>query len=286
MRHNLRVTLGEWVRAAAARLAEAGIESAHLEAQVLAATALQRPRAWIVAHPEQAIAEGALETLLARRLSREPLAYIVGWREFYGREFLVSPAVLIPRQETETLVEAALETLPSLGGAGLRVLDVGTGSGCVALTLAIERPDCEVVALDLSTDAAEIARQNAAKLGVMSVEFVVGDLFEPLAARRFDLIVTNPPYVSTSDELPPEVFEFEPPQALFSGPTGLEFFERLALEAPSHLVPGGVLLTEIGDGQAERVSALFEEKGWNKVVRQRDLSGTVRVLGFRFRGPA
>lgn len=253
---------------------------------MLAATALQRPRAWIVAHPEQAIDEGALETLLARRLSREPLAYIVGWREFYGREFLVSPAVLIPRQETETLVEAALETLPSLGGAGLRVLDIGTGSGCVALTIAMERPDCAVVALDVSADAAEIARQNAAKLGVMSVEFVFGDLFETLAARRFDLIVTNPPYVSPSDELPPEVFEFEPPQALFSGPTGLEFFERLALEAPSHLVPGGVLLTEIGDGQAERVSGLFDEKGWNKVVRQRDLSGTVRVLGFRFRGPA
>lgn len=277
------MTLGEWVRAATSRLAEAGIESALLEAQVLAATALRQPRAWIVAHPEEAVDEVELEALLARRLSREPLAYIVGWREFYGRKFLVSPAVLIPRQETETLVEAALESLPSIKGAGLSVLDIGAGSGCVALTIAIERPDCEVVALDVSVDALEIARQNAVKLGVKSVEFVVGDLFEPLAAKRFDLIVTNPPYVSPSDELPPEVSEFEPPQALYSGPTGLEFFERLALEAQSHLVPRGVLLTEIGDGQAERVSALFEKRGWNRVVHRRDLSGTVRVLGFRFR---
>lgn len=279
------MTLGEWVRAAAAKLKEAGIESSQLEAQLLAATALQRPRAWIVAHPEEAVENEALEALLERRTNREPLAYIVGSREFYGREFVVSPAVLIPRQETETLVEAALEFLTSSGGAPRAVLDIGTGSGCVALTLSIERPDCEVVALDVSGGALAIARRNANKLGARQVEFVVGDLFEPLRERRFDLIVTNPPYVATGDDLPPEVSGFEPPQALFSGPTGVEFFERLAKEAASHLLPHGLLLTEVGDGQEDRVTSIFDGLGWHEVLRRKDLSATVRVLGFGLSEP-
>ncbi len=271
--------LDEWLRNATTRLDLAGVDSPRLEAQVLAAHVLRVDRSWLLAHPEHDFNELAGETLLQRREAREPLAYLTGYREFRGLQFGVDPSVLIPRQETEELIEAALES--EITNDSPRVLDLGTGSGILAITLKLERPAWDLTAIDLSSEALATASANARFHGA-DVRFVLSDGFAALLGESFDLIVSNPPYIGNEEELPPEVKDHEPPFALFSGPTGLEFYARLANEAPAHLEDGGLLLLEVGHRQASEVRALFEGAGWQHETTRRDLSGVERVVGFRW----
>ena len=272
--------LDEWLRNATTRLDLAGIDSPRLEAQVLAAHVLRVGRSWLLAHPEHEFPDLAGEALLQRREAREPLAYLTGYREFRGREFQVDPSVLIPRHETEELVEAALALYGDR--PTLAVLDLGTGSGVLAATLKLERPAWEVTAVDVSPEALATASVNARFHGA-NVRFVLSDGFSALLGEGFDLVVSNPPYVGDAEELPPEIRDHEPPGALFAGPTGLEFYERLAREAPDHLQDGGGILLEVGHRQASAVRSIFEDAGWRHETTRRDLSGVERVVGFSWR---
>ncbi len=265
--------LDEWIRAAASRLGEAGVESARLEAQLLAAHVLRVDRTWLLAHPDHEFAALPGESLLQRRLAQEPLAYILGHREFFGREFEVGPAVLIPRPETELLVEWAIEQAPKGGD----VLEIGVGSGCVAITIALERPDLNVLATEISPPAAELARRNAERLGA-KVQIVHTDLVNGLATG-FDLAVSNPPYVRPSDPLPAEVLQ-EPGLALFGGPDGLDIVRRLAVELKRVLRPGAPFAVEIGEGQMPATQAIFAAQGWTVTEPLNDLAGIARVGTF------
>lgn len=267
------MSLAEWLHLAKARLDDAGIENPALESQVIAAHILGVDRSYVLAHPEADFPDLAGESLLQRREAQEPLAYLLGYREFFGRRFEVSPAVLIPRHETEILVECALEFLEN----DKAVLDMGTGSGCIAVTLKLERPGCQVTASDVSKAALERAQQNAEALGA-TVRFVLSDGFEELLGESFDLIVTNPPYIGNHEALAPEVREYEPEEALFGGETGYEFYERLALEASDYLRDGGRLMMEVGYRQAREVALIFEAQGWHVVEIRQDLSGIDRVV--------
>lgn len=270
------MTVGEWLAYASGRLRERGSSEARAEAMLLLRHATGLDKSAILAEPGRP-APGSLDALLDRRLAGEPVAYIVGKREFYGREFKVGPEVLVPRQETETLVEMVL----FLGLApGSRVLDVGTGSGCLAVTLALERPDLAVFASDVSPDALETARWNAEALGAR-VEFRCGDLLAPWEGERFHLMVSNPPYVASGDPLPKEVRSFEPHTALFAGEDGLSVYRRLADEAAGHLEEGGVLVVEAGDGAAAAVEAVFVESGWSAEGWRDDLIPMPRAGCFR-----
>jgi release factor glutamine methyltransferase len=265
--------LDEWLQSASTRLEQEGIESSRLESQALAAHVLGTDRAWVLAHGNSEATELPLENVLARRLSHEPLAYIIGSREFYGRSFQVRRGVLIPRHETEILVDAVLEQAPSPA----RVFEIGVGSGCVAITLKLERPDWTVVGGDVSIDALSIADSNCLELGA-DVLLVHTDACRGIASQAFDIVVTNPPYVSINDLLIPEIKDFEPPIALYADHDGLAFYERLSLEVLRVLRPGGLLLMELGAGQALPVQDLFHEAGWKDVKVLKDLSGLDRVL--------
>ncbi len=258
------MTLGEWLRLAANELAASGVESPYLEAQVIAAHALNVDRAYVLTHPEIEVAGPGAATHLARRVSGEPLAYILGWREFYGRRFSVSPAVLIPRQDTEVLIEAVLARFSM--DSSLRVLDVGTGSGVIAITLKLERPNWQIAATDISEQALEVARANAVTHGA-EVEFHHADLI-PTDADEYDVIVSNPPYVALGDEIGPGV-EHEPNEALYAGQDGLDIYRRLAILDAPHL------FLEVGQGQAPGVADLF-----NNYASQfhKDLAGIDRVV--------
>lgn len=268
---------------ASARISAAlGLEKreARLEARVLAAFAWDVAPAWLVAHDTDPLTEAQTaqyQTLLARRLSGEPVAHLTGTREFYGRSFQVSPDVLIPRPETELLVELALARMPP--GQAVRVLDLGTGSGCIAITLALERPLAQVTAVDRSAAALAIARHNADMLNAR-VEFLCSDWFAALAGRRFDLIVGNPPYIAAADpHLRHGDVRFEPLSALAAGPDGLEDLRQLAAAAGVHLQPGGALLLEHGYDQAAAVQTLLQSAGFRHVQSWPDLSGIRRVSG-------
>jgi release factor glutamine methyltransferase len=259
----------DWVRSAADRLTVAGVPEPLLDAQVLAAHALGKDRSWLLAHPEAEIPASA-DRLLASRERREPLAYIVGWREFYSHRFDVGPGVLVPRQETETVVEACLD------GMGGKVLDVGTGTGCIAVSIKLARPNWMVAACDVSRPAVTLARKNAEKLGA-TIHVTMCDMFEGFPDTDFGLIVSNPPYVREGTVLQPEVAN-EPPEALFAGPDGLAFYERLAAEAIGHLTPWGRIVVELGDGMAEPVSQVFLRNGWAVVETRPDWGGMPRAL--------
>lgn len=276
-------TVAAWLDAATVRIAAAqGLEKreARLEARVLAAFAWEATPAWLIAHGTDTPTDtqiAAADALLTRRLAGEPIAYLVGAREFYGRPFEVSPAVLIPRPDTELLVELALAHAPP--GQAVEVLDLGTGSGCIAVTLALERPLARVTALDRSPAALAVARRNAARLDA-HVEFLSSDWFAALGGRRFDLIVSNPPYIAAGDpHLSRGDIRFEPLAALAAGGDGLDDLRRLTATAGAHLKPGGALLLEHGYDQADAVQALLRASGFPRPRSWTDLSGIRRVSG-------
>lgn len=252
------------------------------EARLLLQHCLNASHAWLAAHSEQLIEAQALarfEQLTARRAAGEPIAQLVGEREFYGRVFRVSPAVLIPRPETELLVDLARERLR--GRAAPRVLDLGTGSGVLAVSLALEVPGARVTATDLSPQALEVARDNAARLAA-AVDFVAADWYAGLARERRQLIVSNPPYVAEADpHLRQGDLRFEPRMALASGPEGLDALRCIVAGAAAHLVAGGWLLVEHGYDQAAACRALFAAAGFVAVASWRDLAGLERVTGGR-----
>jgi release factor glutamine methyltransferase len=247
------------------------------DADVLLGDLLGKPFSWIIAHDDADVTPAisdALDALMERRLRREPLQYIRGKTEFYGRDFLVDERVLIPRPETEHLVEEAATRIRR----GARVLDIGTGSGCAAISLALERPDLAVFASDLSPGALSVASQNARRLSAR-LRFFGSNVCEAIGAHaRFDAIVSNPPYIPAHEMagLQAEVREFEPGMALTPGKTGLEVVERILERAPGLLEPDGVILLEIGHAQDEAVASLGAAGGWSCAFKD-DLQGIPRV---------
>jgi release factor glutamine methyltransferase len=244
------------------------------EARLLLAAATGRSEASVLAHPEKSLLEQEKNQFLemtARRAAGEPIAYILGHKEFYGLELTVNSAVLIPRPETELLVDLALDRNPA------SVLDVGTGSGAIALAIKRHRPDARVVATDASAAALEVARRNAARFN-LEVDLRHGRWFEPVAGERFEAIISNPPYVVVGD---PHLaaLPYEPRLALLGGADGLDGFRVLAREAPAHLLPGGWLLVEHGEGQHEAVRGLLEAAGLETAASWPDLAGIPRVSG-------
>jgi release factor glutamine methyltransferase len=264
--------------AAALALDPAG---ARIEVQSLLQHVLRQSRAWMLAHAEQAltaIQQAEYQGLLQRRLQGEPVAYLLGEREFYGLLFKVTPATLIPRPETELLVELALERMPQ--HQPCRVLDLGTGSGAIALAIAQTRPAAMVTAADAAPAALEVAQQNAQRLAIPNVRFVRSNWFAALAGEDFDLIVSNPPYVAADDpHLQQGDLRFEPLSALASGADGLDDIRRIVAEAPVHLRPGGWLLLEHGYDQAARVRELLTQAGFRRVFSAPDLAGIERISG-------
>ena len=221
-----------------------------------------------------------LENLLARRRQGEPIAYITGTREFWSLEFNVSPATLIPRPETELLVEKALAHIPE--NAAWTIADLGTGSGAIALTLAKELPRCRIIATDSSPAALDVAKSNAEKFGLTNVEWREGNWFTPLAGETLDMIVSNPPYIRADDpHLEQGDVRFEPAAALVSGADGLDAIRHIALHAREYLKPGGWLLFEHGWDQAEAIGALLRRHGYRDMVCHRDLAGHARVTACR-----
>ena len=312
------MTIGGALRGAAGRLRAAGVETARLDAEVLLADILGLERWRLVADGAEAPPAAALETFEARvrrREAREPLAYILGRKEFWSLEFAVTPDVLIPRPETECLVETAIRWLSartnsvlSPQSSSLVVVDVGTGPGTILLSLAGEMEGPRYVGTDVSAAALTLARRNAEAFGLAPrVEWIEGDLFEALGAvgleGRVDLLISNPPYVSEPDmdRLAPEIRRHEPALALCGGPDGLDVIRRVVAETPRWLAPGGALLFEFGDGQANACLGLLRESGafgTGRIVR--DLGGYSRAViatlqgsvsrvpgsGFNGRGPS
>ena len=246
------------------------------EARLLLRQVLGVSHAALEAHPEGKVSlqeTAAFRALVARRAAGEPVAYLTGHREFYGMDFHVTPAVLIPREETELLVEIAVEK------PARRILDLGTGSGCLAIAVARELPQAQVTAVDVSAAALDVARENAARHGV-AVRFLQGDWFAPLGGERFDLILANPPYVAEADpHLAQGDVRFEPRGALAAGLQGLDDIRRIAAAAPNHLLPGGRLWFEHGYDQAPAVAALLAQEGFVAIEQRRDLAGILRMSG-------
>lgn len=272
-------TAGALVAWAQARL-ERVSETARLEAEVLLAESAGSSRAAIMAYPERRLSEAEAARLaagVARRSRGEPLAYIVGCKEFYALMLGVTADVLVPRPETELLVDAALSQRPR---PGARVLDLGTGSGAIALALKSERADIDVLGVDCSGRALEVARRNAAALG-LDVRWRRSDWFDALAAERFDLIVANPPYVTRRDLAREPALAHEPRRALDGGIDGLDAYRAILPEAGSHLVSGGMLLLEHGFDQRDRIGELAAAHSFSVVIALDDLSGRPRVLGLR-----
>jgi release factor glutamine methyltransferase len=275
------VTVDALLRRAGGRI-EAG------EARLLLAHLLGRGAAWLYAHGD-AVVDAAVETgfmaLVDRRAAGEPVAYLTGRRGFWTLDLAVGPATLIPRADTECLVEAALARLPQ--GAAVEVADLGTGSGPIALAIASERPRARVTATDRSAPALAIARANAVALGLANVAFVSGDWFAPLAGRRFALVASNPPYIAEDDpHLALGDLRHEPRSALASGADGLDDLRRIVAAAPAHLEPGGWLLLEHGHDQGPAVRGLLAEAGFDAVETIVDLEGRDRVGVGRWPGRA
>jgi release factor glutamine methyltransferase len=264
------------LRQGTARLAT---PEARFEAEQLLLHALGRERAWLFAHgaePADGAVQDAFAALLERRIAGEPLAYITGRRGFWTLDLQVSPATLIPRADTERLVELALERLPP--GRVLQVADLGTGSGAIALAIASERPQAQVLATDASAAALAVARSNAQAHALANVDFALGDWFAPLQGRRFDLIASNPPYIEAGDpHLLRGDLRFEPASALASGVSGLDDIARIVVQAPTHLQPGGWLLLEHGFDQGAAVRALLLQAGFKQVHTAQDLEQRDRV---------
>jgi release factor glutamine methyltransferase len=280
-----RASVRDLLNDAVATLREAGIEDARLDAELMLARAAGVSRVRVITQ-DVVIGEAervAYAALIKRRVAREPLAYILECKEFYSIKLEVTPAVLIPRPETETVVAAALEEIAKQPTA--RVLDLGTGSGAIALAIASNAPHAAIVASDISEDALAVAARNAKRLGLdRRIDFLKADCFQVIGGEaslgRFDVIVSNPPYIKDSEivALQLEIARWEPRLALAGGPDGLGFFRRIATSAPNHLNPVGRLIVEIGDGQADTVSDIFRDAGFPSITRLSDSSGKMRVL--------
>lgn len=273
--------------------------TARLEVQSLLQATLQVNRAHLLTYPEQVLSVAQYSNysaLITRRLLGEPLAYLLGWREFYELKFKVTTATLIPRQETELLVELALQRIPapavsfaprhkeaepaSAQADKFRVLDLGTGSGAIALSIAHARPDAEVMAVDASAAALEVARFNAQQLGLKNVRLLYSDWFSALPGERYHVIVANPPYIAAGDaHLSQGDVCFEPRGALISGATGLDDIERICAQAKAHLHEQGWLLLEHGYDQAARVRTLLQQAGLKQVFSAQDMADIERVSG-------
>jgi release factor glutamine methyltransferase len=298
------VQLRPALNAAIERLIAAQVPSARMNAELLLMFTLGCDRAYLYAHPERELTPDEIlryDQALARRASGVPAQYITGHQEFWGLDLIVSPAVLIPRPETEHVVETVLELRSRAepeqdqeqrtgmsAPHGLRIVDVGTGSGALALALGSELPAAHIVATDISSAALEVARANAARLELSSrIEFRLGDLLDGFSPASFDFVVSNPPYVGQSEEdsVQLEVRKFEPRNAVFAGPTGLEVIARLIPVAHAVLRPGGWLVLEISGTIAERARLLLS--GWDAVAIRNDLQGIARVaVAQKFSGPA
>lgn len=279
--------LSDWMEQGATRLRKGPHpDRARRDAETLLLHLLHRDRAFLIANSDKILtAEGAVRyyALIDRRLNGEPIQYITGEAEFYGLPFHVTREVLIPRPETEHAVEKVLELAAQFSApriSPLRILDVGAGSGAIAVALASKLPDAAITATDLSAEALAIARENAARNGsAQRIRFLQGDLLAPLARERFDIVVSNPPYVAESDRaaLAVEVREFEPAQALFAGADGLAIYQRLIPQAFAVLTGGGFVVLEIGYGQKAAVRALLAQAGFAGVGFTADLQGIPRV---------
>jgi release factor glutamine methyltransferase len=280
------VTLRQSITEAAATLATDSHlrDQAHRDAEVLLLHVLQVDRATLLAHPDRALTPqqlGTYDAAIARRLGHEPIQYITGEQEFFGLRLKVTPATLIPRPETEHLVEAALDRLPH--DRPLNILDVGTGTGAIALALAAHLPQARITAIDISAEALKVARENATAHNLSDrIRFHQSDLIAGLPEDQeriafFDAVVSNPPYIPENDRagLHPQVRDYEPSQALFAGPTGLDIYCRLIPQARAALLPGGLLAMEIGHGQREALSLLLAD--WQGVEFLADLQQIPRV---------
>jgi len=299
-------------------LREASVPSDTLAAELLLLHVTRRDRTWLYAHPEELLDPQTIEsyfTLLRRRAAGEPTQHLTGKQEFWGLEFEVTPDVLIPRPETEHLIEVALDRLavrelragrePKLTGEGLTIVDIGTGSGCIAIALAKELPGAEIYATDISSAALAVAQRNATRLGFQSrIAFLKSDLFlafsssshqspvtnhqspssSPLPTRHspllFDLIISNPPYIGRKETstLPIEVRDHEPASALYGGEEGYELYGLLIPQAALHLKPGGLLVLELGHDSLPAVSPLLETSQWTNVYVTNDLAAIPRVI--------
>jgi release factor glutamine methyltransferase len=268
-------TFAEAIESATALLAPSA--TAQRDAELLLLHVAGITRADLLTHPERELTErqsNHYQAAITRRAHHEPVQHILGKQEFYGRDFIVNRLVLIPRPETEHLVEAALGIRPEPE----RILDIGTGSGILAITLALELPAATVTATDISAAALAVAQRNAEQTGAGErIQFVISDLFAALGDERFDCIVSNPPYVATSEVLEPQVREYEPAAALYAGEDGLAIYRRLIPEAIGHLAPGGHLLLEIGHGQRDVLEQTLAQSGFEDVRFVNDLQGIPRV---------
>jgi len=252
---------------------------ASLEVNLLLQHLLKVNRAWLISHDRDVLTDDQQQDfyeLLQRRLAGEPIAYILGFREFYGLPLKVTPATLIPRPDTETLVEAAFQKISV--NVGWDILDLGTGTGAVALAIAKHRPTCNLIGLDASVEALAVAIENAQRLDLTNVRFIKSNWFSDLAAERFNLIVSNPPYIAEGDcHLTQGDLRFEPRSALVSGVDGLDDIRRIIQDAPNYLKPNGWLMLEHGYDQAQSVASLLKEHGFGQIDHTQDLAGTLRV---------
>jgi release factor glutamine methyltransferase len=279
------MNLADALTSAAATLDAAGIAESRREASSLLSFVLSRPGSFLFAHPEYELTtdeRSRFDECVQRRSKREPFQYITGVQEFFGLDFEVAPGVLIPRPETEILVETAISKLPSTGSPNF--LEIGIGSGCISVSILKSVPNSKAIGVDISPAAIVVAGRNAAKHGV-SERFTIreGSLFADIDVK-FELIVSNPPYIPDGDigELQPEVRDFEPRTALAGGASGLEMVERIVREAPFYLTPGGWLILEIGFGQSGSVRELLHTQIWDSVDVIPDLQGIPRTIVARY----
>lgn len=252
-------------------------ESPRLDAELLLARALDVPRSYLFAHPEDELDSAAVKrfsTTIDRRTKGAPLAYITGEKEFWSMTLMVTRDTLVPRPESEILVDQVLVRIPKR--EAMKVLDLGTGSGAIALAIAKERPICDVTATDFSAAALAVAKENARQHSLPNIEFLLGDWLEPVAGQMFDVIATNPPYVPSEDpDL--ERLQHEPLTALASGADGLDAIRRIAVDAMPVIKPGGSLLIEHGDEQHGAVAEILQKAGWKEIGVTNDLAGIPRV---------
>jgi release factor glutamine methyltransferase len=257
-------------------------DSARLDAEMLVARAIDMPRSYLFAHPEDMLDEAAiarLESTIERRLAGEPMAYISGIKEFWSLELMVTPATLVPRPETEVLVDLTLREIPRK--ADWKVLDLGTGGGAIALAIASERPLCDITAVDVSQEALAVAAQNARHLNIANIEFLEGNWTEPVQDRRFRIIASNPPYVR-DDDLHMESLQAEPAIALIAGPEGLAAIETIARDCVSIIEAGGILLMEHGAEQRDQVAEILMSYGWKSIRCYDDYAGLPRVTSAHY----